>query len=71
MKANEGGADRAVRVVVGLIAMIAAFMWLDALDGAILGIVVGVVGVVMILTGIVGFCPAYKLIGASTCKKGC
>lgn len=68
MKANEGKADRAVRVVLGLIAIVAAYMWLGLADGGILGILVGAV---MLLTGFVGYCPAYRLIGMSTCKKGC
>lgn len=71
MKANEGKADRAMRVVLGLIAIVAAYMWLGLTEGAILGIVVVAVGAVMLLTGFVGFCPAYRLVGMSTCKKGC
>tara|TARA_R110002072_G_scaffold42064_12_gene118130 strand:+ start:80928 stop:81173 length:246 start_codon:yes stop_codon:yes gene_type:complete len=71
MTANEGNADRAVRVVLGLIAIVAAYMWLGLADGAILGIVVTVIGAVMLLTGFVGFCPAYHLVGMSTCKKDC
>ncbi len=69
MQANEGGADRATRVVVGIIALIVAFVVLDAMAGAILGIVVAVVGGIMVLTGFCGFCPAYKIVGLSTCKK--
>jgi len=71
MKSNESGADRAVRVVLGIVALIASFMWLGVMDGNILGIIVAIVGVVMLLTGLVGFCPAYKLVGLSTCKKEC
>ncbi len=71
MKSNESGADRATRVVVGIIALIVAFVVLDAMDGAILGIIVAVVGGIMVLTGAVGFCPAYRLVGLSTCKKEC
>ena len=68
MKANEGSADRAVRVIVGIIALVAAWMWLGLAAGAILGILVAVVGAVLILTGLVGFCPAYTLVGMNTCK---
>ena len=71
MKSNESGADRAVRVVLGIVALIASFMWLGVMDGNILGIIVAIVGVVMLLTGLVGFCPAYKVIGVSTCGKKC
>ena len=69
MKANESGADRATRVVVGIIALIVAFVVLDVMSGAVLGIIVAAAGGIMILTGFCGFCPAYKLVGLSTCKK--
>ncbi len=64
MKINEGGLDRAVRIVVGL-ALIAL-----AATGRI-G-VWGYIGIVPLLTGIAGVCPAYSLLGMSTCpmKKG-
>ena len=61
MKANVGMIDRALRIIVGL-AMIGL-----TLNGNI-G-VWGWIGVVPLATGIFRFCPAYTLIGASTCKK--
>lgn len=71
MKTNESCADRGVRVVVGIIALVASFMWLGLMDANILGIIVAVVGGIMVLTGACGFCPAYKIVGLSTCKKEC
>jgi hypothetical protein len=59
MKLNEGGVDRAVRIVVGL-ALIAL-----AATGKV-G-VWGYIGIVPLLTGIAGVCPAYSLLGISTC----
>ncbi len=59
MKCNEGGIDRGLRIVVGL-----------ALIGLTLTGTVGVwgwIGVVPLLTGIFGFCPAYTLLGMNTC----
>jgi hypothetical protein len=56
---NEGNVDRIIRVIVGL---------------GLLSLVVvgpqtlwGLVGLVPLLTGIFGFCPAYKLLGLNTC----
>jgi len=59
MTVNEGTIDRIVRVVIGIALLSLVFvgpqtMW-------------GLVGIVPLLTGIVGFCPAYKLFGLSTC----
>ncbi len=59
MKINEGTIDRALRVVVGLI-----------LIGLAATGTVGVwgwIGVLPLVTGIVGFCPAYAIFGISTC----
>ncbi|WP_027853693.1 YgaP family membrane protein [Marinobacterium litorale] len=62
MKANVGGIDRILRIVVGL-ALIAA-----TLAGALP--VWGWIGVVPLLTGLVSFCPVYSLIGVCTKKDG-
>jgi len=63
MKTNMGGADRAVRIVIGL----ALLSLLVLLEGSARWW--GLIGIVMIGTGIVGFCPAYLPFGISTCKK--
>ncbi len=60
MKCNTGTVDRAIRVIAGL-ALIAL-----AATGTI-G-VWGYIGVVVLLTGVVGFCPGYALIGCNTCE---
>jgi hypothetical protein len=59
MKVNEGTIDRALRVIAGLV-----------LIGLAASGTVGVwgwIGVVPLLTGLVGFCPAYAIFGLSTC----
>lgn len=58
---NMGTVDRALRVIVGL-ALIAM-----AATGTV-G-VWGWIGVVPVLTGLVGSCPAYTLLGVKTCKS--
>ena len=72
MKANESGVDRALRLVLGVVLLIASFMWLGVADATITGIIAAVIGAVLVLTGLVGFCPAYRLVGLSTCgDKNC
>ncbi len=56
--ANEGILDRSIRVIVGLVLLALVFVgpatpW-------------GLVGIVPLLTGIVGFCPLYRLVGIDT-----
>lgn len=61
MKLNVGGIDRVLRIVVGLVLIALAFTGTVGVWGWI--------GVVPLLTGAIGFCPAYPLLGLSTCKK--
>lgn len=59
MKANIGGIDRILRIVVGLVliglAATGTVGWW------------GWIGVVPLLTGLFRFCPAYTLLGMNTC----
>ncbi|HKM36434.1 MAG TPA: DUF2892 domain-containing protein [Thiopseudomonas sp.] len=64
MKSNMGTIDRAVRIIVGLV-LIAL-----ALTGTV-G-VWGWLGVIPVVTGALGNCPLYSVIGLNTCgTKGC
>jgi len=67
MRANEGGIDRILRVLVGIGLLAAAYLKLGVMDGAVLGIAAAAVGAIALLTGVVGFCPAYGLLGMRTC----
>ncbi|MEI2641750.1 MAG: DUF2892 domain-containing protein [Candidatus Nanopelagicales bacterium] len=65
MTTNESSVDRIIRLVVGIVALVAAF----AVGlGSLGGIILAVVGVVMLVTAAVGFCPLYRVFGLSTCK---
>ena len=61
MAANVGGIDRTLRIVVGIV-VLALFFVLEgnARYWALLGIV-------PLFTGLFRFCPAYPLLGVSTC----
>lgn len=59
MKINVGSVDRILRIVVG-----AALIALAATGTVGLW---GWIGVVPMLTGVFKFCPAYTLLGLSTC----
>jgi hypothetical protein len=60
MKCNSGGVDRILRVVVGLI--------LVALAATGTVGVWGWIGLLPLVTGAFGFCPAYTLLGINTCS---
>jgi len=65
MKCNVGGADRAVRLVVGVLALIAAVL---GNFGSVATVVLYVVAAIGIVTGLVRLCPLYLLLGVSSCK---
>jgi hypothetical protein len=60
MKVNEGTIDRVLRVIAGL-----ALITLAA-TGTI-G-VWGWIGVLLLVTGAIGFCPAYTILGMNSCS---
>ncbi|MCX6057473.1 MAG: DUF2892 domain-containing protein [Chloroflexi bacterium] len=66
MKLNESNLDRILRVVAGIVLLYLGFGGI--LSGG-LAVVADVLGVVMLLTGAVGFCPIYALFKLSTIKK--
>ena len=60
MTRNEGTLDRVARVALGVVLIVLAlrgmytpWTW---------------IGVVPLLTGLVGMCPLYSLLGVNTCK---
>ena len=63
MKANVGGADRVVRVLIGL----GLLSLLLVLEGNARWF--GLIGVMPLFTAAAGWCPLYPLIGVSTCAK--
>jgi hypothetical protein len=65
---NVGTADRAVRALIGIVALVLAFTTLGVMAGAVWGIVSAVVGVVMLGTAVLGICPAYMPFKISTCN---
>ena len=61
MKKNVCGIDRTLRIVLGLVliglAASGAVGWW------------GYLGVVPLLTGLIGWCPPYALLGWNTCRR--
>lgn len=60
MTSNVGGIDRILRIAVGLVLIALAVTGTVGLWGYI--------GVLPLLTGLVGWCPPYALFGWNTCK---
>ena len=60
MTANVGGIDRVLRAVLGVVLIALVFVGPQTPWGWL--------GLVPLLTGVVGFCPLYRLVGVNTCK---
>lgn len=58
MKLNVGGIDRILRIVVGAGLVAATVMGMLP--------VWGYIGAIPLVTGLVGFCPLYPILGVST-----
>lgn len=61
MRSNVGGIDKVVRIGVGLAALGAIFVLPESYRWW------GLVGLVPLATGLMGWCPAYPLLGLNSC----
>ena len=68
MKVNIHWIERLLRIVIGG-GLIAWALGLLGMFGIGVGPVWAWIGVVPLLTGLIGWCPPYALLGFSTCKK--
>lgn len=66
MKCNVGGIERPIRMILGLILLgIGLFAGLPFTATTL----VLVVGTIALVTGAVGYCPAWALLGFNTCPS--
>ena len=60
MSINVGGLDRILRIIVGLALIAYAFYGAQP---------IAYIGVVPLITGLIGICPIYSIFKIFTCKK--
>jgi Protein of unknown function (DUF2892) len=65
MTVNVGILDRAIRIVIGALLIAFAIPYVFPNTGWNW---VGWIGIVPIITAVLGYCPAYSVIGFSTCS---
>jgi cadmium resistance protein CadD (predicted permease) len=58
MSRNEGSLDRLVRVILGSVLLALVFVGPKTF--------LGLIGLVPLFTGIVGYCPLYRVVGIRT-----
>lgn len=59
LKVNVGGIDKIARIAVGILLLVLAVMGM--------GTPWTWIGIVPLITGLAGRCPAYSLLGINTC----
>ena len=61
LKKNEGQIERIARIVIGLIVLSLVFVGPKTMFGLL--------GLIPLVTGAIGTCPIYSILGISTCKN--
>jgi len=62
MERNVGGVDRIARLIVGVILAAVGFTVVPGAGG----IVVGIIGIILFLTGVVAYCVLYRFLKINT-----
>jgi hypothetical protein len=66
MKKNVGTTDKWIRILIALV--IVALYFANVISGT-LAVVLLIIAGMFIITGFVGFCGLYTLLGINTCRK--
>lgn len=59
MDKNVGNSDKMVRIALGVLLIAIGFYYQSWW---------GLIGLIPLLTGIINFCPLYRILGINTCK---
>jgi len=68
MGRNVGSVDKTIRLIAGIALLALAFLGLGGLSTTA-GIVATVVGVILLATGLLNFCPLFKIFGISSFRS--
>lgn len=64
---NVGTVDKIIRLVIGL--ALVGWGFLGAGLSSTVGLIALVVGVILIATGLINFCPLFKIVGISSFRS--
>jgi hypothetical protein len=69
MTSNVGKIDRIARIIIGVLLIAAPFMTqIGMFQSTLITAIAVIVGVVLIATSAMRFCPLYRILGIRTCK---
>lgn len=66
MKLNMGTIDRILRLIA---VIIIAVLYLSGQLSGVAAVILGIIAVALLVTSVIGWCPAYAPFGISTKKK--
>lgn len=66
MKKNVGNTDKFIRVLLAVVIML--LYYFNVINGT-LAMILLLVGIIFLLTSLIGYCPIYTLFGINTYKK--
>lgn len=67
IKKNVGGVDQVLRIIVGSILL--SLVSLAFVGPQTTWAYLGFIGLIPLITGIIGYCPTYELVGINTYKN--
>jgi len=65
MKTNMSTADKFIRVLIGIV--IAILYYMEVISGTTAIVILGL-GIILLITSLVSYCPLYAILGIKTCK---
>lgn len=65
MKKNVGNADKFIRILIAIAIII--LYYTNVIEG-MLAIILMAIGIVLLVTVLLNFCPLYTIFGIKTCK---
>lgn len=70
MTANVGKIDRLFRAILGVVLIVLPFLsGMTVFQNSVMTVLAVIVGIVMLVTAAMRFCPIYRIFGLRTCKS--
>ncbi len=66
MKKNVGLTDKWVRILIAVVILV--LYGFDVVTDT-LAMVLLIIGIILLFTSLIGYCPLYSIFGINTCKK--
>jgi len=69
MTRNMGRIDQVLRLGISIVLIYAGFVDQELIDDHLTSMIIGVIGIINLLSALIGVCPMYSISGINTCHK--